>query len=160
MKKRAIEKIMSIWWFSIWVIIIVAVIINVALFSNREIDYRSQDSKALFNKVRGCLVEEEIDFSQGQEKIREDFIERCKINFVSFSSQGYSLKLEINSKEINIGPPGMFTQCEIKENVNANKYPECFEGEIEIEQKNTKYAIKIFSASNLNGKRVLAKDIQ
>lgn len=165
MKKRAIEKIMTIWWFVIWIIVIVGVVGNVYIFVNREIDYRRIDVKILNDKISSCLQNNYFNFSKDDEELKKDILEICNLNNNTFNSEIFSVKIKIENndimiREIVLGSKAMFVQCEIKKGLKAVHYPICLENEINIKYKNSLYKIKIYSASNAKGKRILVSEIK
>jgi len=163
--KKAIEKIMTIWWFFIWVIIIVCVVINVAIFTNREIDYRKIDATILANKISLCISQEKVDLFQDNIK-EEDFVKNCSFYEDTFTEGIHAAKITIYDKSKNfeknlvLGSEDMFVQCKIKEDTKANQYPDCDSREILIVKKTKDYVVNITTASNLFGKRILAQDIK
>ncbi|MEM3405540.1 MAG: hypothetical protein QW117_01035 [Candidatus Pacearchaeota archaeon] len=162
MNKTAIEKIMTIWWFFIWIIVIVGVISNIYIFTNKEIDYRSLDSKILNKKISHCLQNNYFNFSKSEEEIKKDILEICNLNNNTLNSELFSAKIEVvqENKKIILGPESMFIQCEIKEEANAINYPICVKSEINVSKENKLYNLIILTSSNAKGKRILLSDIK
>lgn len=160
--KKGIEKMMTIWWFFIWVVIIVAVVVNVAIFVNRDIDYRHVDATILGNKISLCINQEKVDLFQ--ENVKENFVKNCNFYDDAFQNGDHAVKIIIYDgdkkiePEITIGATDMFKQCEIKENSNAKQYPECAIKSIFFTKGDKNYVIDIITASNLKGGRVLSQD--
>jgi len=160
--KRGIEKIMTIWWFFIWVIIITGVVINVAIFANRDLDYRKADATIMGNKIASCIYLDKVDLFK--ENAKENFVKDCNFFEDTFKNGDRAVKITIvgttNNPEIIIGSSDMFKQCEIKKNSNANQYPECAIKRIFFTNKEGNYFIDIITASNLKGGRVLSTGVK
>jgi hypothetical protein len=162
MNKKAIEKIMTVWWFSVWVIIIIAVVVNVAIFTTRDVEYREIDAEILANKIVLCLNQEKIDFSRDYET--KDIIKECNFKINTFEEGIHSFKIikygenkEI-LKELVVGSASVFVQCEVK--ANAQHYAKCYQKEYLIKQAGKYYTFEIVTASNTNGERTAIEKIK
>jgi hypothetical protein len=160
--KKGIEKIMTIWWFFIWVMIIVGVVVDVAMFSNRNIDYRPIDAITLADKMTLCINQNNIDLFQDKTKI--DIINDCSFYKDTFENGEHAIRITVGQDkniEISKGSVDMFKQCEMKaeSKSGAKQYPECFSEETLIKNAGVEYTVKIEASSNLQGKRVLSLDV-
>jgi hypothetical protein len=162
MDKRGIEKIMTVWWFSVWVIIIIAVVVNVAIFTSRNIEYRKIDAEILADKVLLCINQEKINLFQDYEK--GELIKECNFRSNVFEDGTHSFKIILYNdnkeiiKEIIEGSSNMFVQCDVE--ANAEHYPKCSQKKYLIKQLGKYYNIELTTASNLNGAREFAEKIK
>ena len=87
LKNKKANKIISVYWFAILFIVAAVIVYMVISFYGGPYDIREAEAHALTNKVAGCLSEagvlREGIFKEGilNEDFRENFMEKCRLNF-------------------------------------------------------------------------------
>jgi len=92
MNKRGDERILSLYWFVIFVIIAIAVVSGVYIFFSDPLDTRQIEGSILADKVIGCFVE--------QGKLSEvysginggNFEEKCKLVLKDETKEAYKIE--------------------------------------------------------------------
>jgi len=132
---------MLIWFLALLAIIGVALAMGISLFFGEEIDYRQNDADILNYKIQNCLLNNEIDFSLEEDKIKEQFYSLCNLNQEVIEKKLLIL-LEVNNIEKLKSGRGDKTQCSLAEK-NKN-YPRCQTSLLNINQE----SITITTGSN------------
>jgi len=151
MNKKAGERILSIYLFIIYIIVVIGIVSGVILFKDSDLDVREIESGILTDKVIDCLVE--------QGKLRTDFdanfdlIEKCNFNFKDNTKkyQGeerYGVKIEsfdfdsgALKGEIEVGKTSLLTYCGLE----GDKIPKCNLKELYVLKGDEKILLKINS---------------
>jgi len=83
MNKKATEKILSVYWFAILIIVAGGVFAMVYTFYHQPYDVREIEANLMINKVADCLskggkLDSYVIFDQG---FSEDFLDTCNLIF-------------------------------------------------------------------------------
>ncbi len=111
MNKRGAEKILSVYWFAILIIIAGAVVAMVALFYGSPYDVREIEANIMINKVSDCLSDagklNENLFNESSGNFIEEFslLEECNLTFKTEKVLGDKEQyyLEINFYNLSNG---------------------------------------------------------
>jgi len=156
--KKAGEKILSIWWFFVLVIIAGGVVIGVTMFYVGDSDVRGLEADVLASKILDCIVESgEIDM----EISKENIFEKCNLNKEILDESGnyyvnISVFREDNSleKEIRFGANIFEKDCKIREKVIAPDFAVCSEKSVFVfDRDNKKLKLNVLAGSNYRGEK-------
>lgn len=172
--KRGMEKMLSVYWFVILMIVAGGLFAMVTLFYGHPNDVRELEANILLNKVADCLSREgQINsdlLMQGNfsEEFRKNFLKKCalnfavekiwdvpqyyvEINFYNFNNLNYSVFM------ISEGNKNLREDCKTKkdEGESYEKLGKCIERNIYVlDESNEQYVIKILSVVNKGEKNV------
>lgn len=167
--KKGAEKILSVYWFAILIIIAGSVVAMVSLFYGTPYDVRGTEANIMVSKAVNCISEngkltEEL-FSENK-NFNEDFNLKEKCNFVfetesKSETEEYLLKTEFydlsNEKVFSIseGNSNLYADCKIGEE-KYKKISKCIEREFYSLNPfdNEVFKIKIISAVRKTEKNV------
>ncbi len=156
MNKKGADKIISVYWFAVLLIVAGAVVSMVSIFYNSPYDVREIEGNLMVNKVTRCISEQEVLNSEIFEK---DFnvLNYCKFKeevFESDSEKGseYYLELNIlnfsNGKNHLIAKEGNFNlklDCNI-EDEDYEELSKCVERKFySLDENKNLYEVKILS---------------
>ena len=111
--KLGAEKIISIYWFAILIIIAGAVVAMVSLFYGTPYDVRDAEANILINKVSNCLSENgklNKELFNEDKKFNENYNlkEKCNLIFeTEFENERGEYFLETDFYDLNDGPSGV-----------------------------------------------------
>ncbi|MBS3073008.1 hypothetical protein J4477_04200 [Candidatus Pacearchaeota archaeon] len=155
------EKLFSIWWFIIIIIVGLGIITGVNLFYSFNLDVRSLESDILANKVIKCVADSggiNVDI------LNEDFdlYSKCEISQSVLENNKYFVKISVMDFfsgnvliEHKYGNNVFERDCEIKSKLIAQNYPECSEKTVYvIDSDGNKYLINVLTASNYKGGKI------
>ena len=164
------EKIISVYWFVILIIIAGAVVAMVSLFYGSPYDVRVTEANIMINQVSNCLsqsgeLNKNLFISENSEKkFNENFnlLEECNLIFEteSKSEKGeYFLQIEIKNERlfsISEGNSNLKTDCKIAEGEKKYKrLSKCVDREFySLDSENQAYKINILSVVRKTEKNV------
>ena len=160
--KKAVEKLISVWWFFILFIIGIGIVLGVMIYYSAETVVKKIEAESLNQRIFGCLV----DDGQLNQRIFENsfnVFEECGLNKEVFEKESlfyfkvsvYNLTDLINEKAY--GDFSVDKNCQIVEKISAKKFPECFSRNTWIlDDKENELNLIILTASNQEGERVSA----
>lgn len=153
------EKILSIYWFAILLIVAGAIVYMVVTFYGSPYDAREQEANFLIDKIAGCisengnLIEENLD--------KESFTENCDLNleteeFGDWNEQGqYYYEVEIRGFASNVfrfeasdGNSNLKDFCRI----SGDELPKCVERQFYSLGEEDNYRVRIMGVVNKNEK--------
>jgi len=137
--KRGAEKLFSIWWFLVLVIVGLGIVAGVFIFFSSEVDVREIEVDILNTKIADCIVEQGFLIESALDD-NFDILSACRLSENVFS-QGSNFFIKINFLDesgANIREPvlkGDFSfekDCEVQEpadgeKVEAEKFPKCIQ---------------------------------
>lgn len=140
--KHGAEKILSVYWFAILIIIAGAIVAMVSLFYGTPYDVRDVEANIMSNKIANCLSENgklNSELFIEDKNFNENFNLREKCNLVfeteSKSERGeYFLQTEfydLNNEEvfsISEGNSNLYADCKIEDD-KYRKISKCIERE-------------------------------
>ncbi len=161
MNKRG-DKLLSIYWFAILVLIAGGIFLMVYNFYNHPYDVREIEAEVLINSVADCLSSEgkinseliyEGNFS---EEFEENFLEKCHLAFESevwelpqyYTEINFYNSSDLDSSVFNItkGNKNLVSGCVIQEEKEYEREVKCVEEEFfSFDENNNLYLIKILS---------------
>ncbi|MDP3965979.1 MAG: hypothetical protein Q8Q04_00425 [archaeon] len=156
------EKLISVYWFAILVIVAAGIVLMVNAYYGNSYDVREVESRVLADKIANCIyfggkVNPLLLTPQGvfREDFRDLFMERCSLNFSvegEFTRIPYYTSVEFLSFEslrsqfsIFAGNNNFKSDCNIKVEGNE-KLAKCSEKEFYMKTDSGKiYLVKILS---------------
>ena len=92
MNKRGAEKIISVYWFVMLILVAGGIYGMVYMFYSHPFDVREIEANVLTNNIADCISEKGVInnelFNEGG-SVKEDFLETCKINFNVEDEKGW-----------------------------------------------------------------------
>ena len=170
MNKRG-DKIISVYWFAILLLVAGGVSAMVFIFYNHPYDVREIEASILTNKIADCLSQggyfRKNIFEENNLLLSQDnFLEECKLNFdveeiweegqyyVGLNIHGVS-DLENSLFDFNYGNEKWVVNCALQGEKEFEKLPECYERRFYVLDENqNKYLIKILTVINKGEKNV------
>ncbi len=169
-KNKRGDKVISIYWFAIILIVAGGIFAMVYVFYGAPYDVREMESEILINQVADCVsYAGRIDtglISNGQfNQNSADFLERCYLMFNSSEweeEQYYTMvsfyKIEdLNTPLLTVtkGNNKWATYCEVQENKEYEKLTKCVKKSFySLDDSNNQYIIKILAAVSKAEKNV------
>jgi hypothetical protein len=157
MNKKASEKLLTIWWFFVLIVIGVGVVSATWLFYNSGVNVKSIESEVLLDRINSCLN----DINRLNDNfLKSDFNleEECKLNKKvlengKFLSQIYIYNVGNKIVSIELGNPSLKKDCEVKKVISTKHYPECSMKNISYYSKSLSDYVNvvIFTSSNNDG---------
>ena len=138
--KKGAEKILSIYWFVILIIIAGAVVAMVSLFYGTPYDVRDAEANIMVNKIADCLSENgkiNQELFNKSKNFNEDFNLKEKCSFVFETKLKNELEeyfLKADFYDLNNGPEGVSPGVKVFSisEGNYNLYADC---KIDLEGK-------------------------
>ena len=122
--KKGAEKIISVYWFAILIIVAGGIAYMVYSFYGSPYDVRQIESDILANKVAEC-ISEEGQLKNIDENYRNDFLKICSLNFETRDDE-IQFYLEVIFLDFNSGqeiePPIIQGNINLKNNLGASLY--------------------------------------
>lgn len=163
------DKILSVYWFAILLLVAGGIVAMVWIFYGNPYDVRKLEAEIMVNQIADCISDtgriNELIF---QKDFQNNFLEECHFNFDvedefdwSKNSQ-YYLEINIYSlEEVNMpivsfseGNLNLVSSCEI-ENENYERLARCVEEKFySLGENNEQYLIKILSIVRKSEKNV------
>jgi hypothetical protein len=137
--KKGSEKLLSIWWFFVLVIVLVAIVTGVLIFYSVDLDLKSYEAKYLSEKLMKCFSDNGGSYYSGE----FDIFEKCGLKrevFGAGSNFFYHIKIIDDKqsiiKEFTGGDVSYENDCKVTgklqsesdssgKEVKAQHYPEC-----------------------------------
>ncbi len=158
------EKMISIYWFAILILVAVGIASMVFMFYSHPYDVREAEAIALTERVADCMIEGG-KLKQEFLNFNGDLLKKCHITFdveKELEKGQYFLGVDIldlgsrNSiNKINEGNPTIKTHCSPQAEEEIQQLSTCIETEIySIDNSNKQYLIKILSIVRKTQKNV------
>lgn len=166
-KSKKGDKLISVYWFVILVLVATCIVLMVNTFYGNPYDVRNIESNILAQDAANCIsfggqVNPLLMTPQGvfRPDFRDKFMQRCSLNFTvagSFTPTPYYLRMtfalqgETNHILFNIseGNSNLVPDCSIKSNQNSPKLSKCSQKEFFMKAQNNKvYLVKILAIVN------------
>ncbi|MEK6823850.1 MAG: hypothetical protein AABY06_02330 [Nanoarchaeota archaeon] len=131
--KHGAEKILSIYWFAILIIVAGAVVAMVSLFYGTPYDVRDAEANIMINKVVNCLSEKgklNQELFNENKDFNENFNlkEKCNLVFeTELKSEREEYFLQADFYDLNNGPEGVSPGVKVFSisDGNFNLYTDC-----------------------------------
>ncbi|MBU1129194.1 MAG: hypothetical protein KJ949_01020, partial [Nanoarchaeota archaeon] len=152
------DKIISVYWFAILVLVAGGIIAMVSVFYNSSYDVREIEANILINKIGNCFsnvgyLKQEV-FSNGNFLITQNnFLEKCNLNFNS-TEEGLQYFSQVNVFKGNDLENSFFEVAQGNKNLKADrsiskdyeKISKCVEKSFfTLDKSGNLYLIKILS---------------
>ena len=171
--KKAMEKMLSAYWFVILIIVSGGIFAMVTVFYGHPSDIREIEANILLNKIADCLSQQgrinQDLLSQGNfnQDFKNNFLKKCTLNFaVEKNWDVPQYYIEINFYNISNLKKSVFTISEGNKNIkedcktkkeeeNYQKLSKCIEKSIyALDENHNQHIIKILSVVNKAEKNV------
>ena len=161
--KKGAEKILSVYWFAILLIVAGAIVYLVSSFYGKPYDVREMEARLLTDKIANCLSAGGNIKENWQGLNADNFLEECRLVFTVEDSYGwdddqYYAEIKISDfdsgqslNEVNAGNPNLKLDCA----VDDKNFPLCLERSMySIDKAGKQYKINIFAAVRKTEKNV------
>jgi hypothetical protein len=170
MNKRGGDKILSLYWFVILILVAGGVFGMVYVFYRTPYDVRELEANVLINKVADCVSYSGrinstlISKGNSSEKTGEEFLNDCHLIFDSNESKEeqyyaevniYKLQESIPFFKITAGDNKLFPYCPIQEDKEYKNLPKCVnESFYSVDDSDNQYIIQIWGVVGKTDKNV------
>ena len=158
--KKAGEKLLSLWWFLVLIIIGGGIFIGVSLFYSAEINVKQVEAEMLYDKIFDCFSsQDDLTKIFSDENSGFDIFSECGLNKNVFDNAGI-FYLKINffdetgnqiGKSIEVGDKSLEKDCDVSKVIFAKHYSGCYKNKEFVDGKSN---LEILSVSNQNGRNV------
>jgi hypothetical protein len=154
-RSKKADKLLSIWWFLILIIIGSAVIIAVLIFASNRVDVRAVEADVLAGRIISCIAEQGYINQDFLDK-KLDIFEKCNLNKKVLNESGnYFIKISIFDasakliNEVSYGNSAFEKDCPITSIVAAKNYPRCATKVFSVlDSNNNNLKLNIITGSN------------
>lgn len=170
MNKRG-DKILSVYWFAILLVVAGGVFGMVYVFYNSPYDVREIETEALINQVADCVSyagrfrTDLIYEGKFSENFKNNILKECNLNFKTTEWEEEQYYIELNFyKAEDLSKPGFLMTagnnnwkeyCAIQQNKEEKKLPKCTEKSFySLDYANNQYIIDILAVINKVEKNV------
>ncbi len=125
MDKRGEERIFTVWWFIVIVLVAGVVVLATLGFFSKETDTKEYEAGILYERIMECLVQNgklRADFNSGFDIYKECGLQ--KEVFLENSSFYFEINLNKNLV-LQGGDNSKKADCSIKQGVEAKNFPGC-----------------------------------
>jgi len=172
MDKHGTDKILSVYWFVILIIVAGGIFAMVYTFYHRPYDIRELEAGIMINQIADCLSEQGklnsglITGGKFNEDFKNNFLEKCHLNFnVENDWDKPQYYAEINFYDVgdvgnsifNIseGDKDLISNCEIQKDKKYERLAKCVERRFySLDEEDNQYLIKILSVVRKTEKNV------
>ena len=162
MNKKATDKVLSVYWFAILILVAGGVFAMVYNFYQHPYDVREIEANLLINHVADCVATggtiNEIVF---EIEFTDNFMEICRLTFESekdFEIEQYYLGVVIAGESvINIeeGNKNLISSCGLEKEIEDERIAKCVEREFfSLDSSGNVYSTKITSIVGKTEKNV------
>ena len=168
--KKAGEKLLSIWWIFVLVLIAGTVVIAVGIYYSAEINVNRAEAEILAQRIIMCISDTgKLNFPVSPNSNQQEFVdtghlnknienifENCDINQSLFGNGSFYIKIDILDGEkvvnaISLGQGSFFKDCLIEDRISAKHYPRCSKKEINLLDGEKNLKIIVLAGSNQKG---------
>ncbi len=159
--KKAGEKLLSIWWVFVLVVIGIGVVSGVAIYHSKDISVNGVEADVVAGKVIDCIIDNGY-LNPNLLNENFDIFQECSLEKGMFVNQSYFylsvfvFDNEALVKKIAFGSMSIEKECEISNAITAEYFAKCSrkDGFGILNDKNLK--IIVIGGSRQTGKKVLA----
>lgn len=159
LNKKGTDKIISVYWFVILFIVSAAVVYMAAVFYGEPYDVREIEANIMINQIADCIsqggrINEGIINETFDEDFKENFLERCHLNFNVEDTEGWKEQeqyyLEVNLQKFEGKDLDSISEGNIILKDYCDKEGKNFPVWVErsfytLDKDNSRYVIKILS---------------
>ena len=170
MKDKKGDKIISVYWFAILIIVAGGISGMVYIFYGTPFDVRGIEANILGNQIADCVsyagkINAALISNGANPKTEEDFLKMCHLNFKSDEWQDkqyyteikiYALE-DLNNPVLNIaaGDNKWFSSCDLQADKKIQGLAQCVRKSFySLDNSNNQYIIKILSVVRKSEKNV------
>ena len=154
-RSKKADKLLSIWWFLILVIIGSAVIVAVLIFASNRVDVRAVEADVLAGRIISCIAEQGYINQDFLDK-KLDIFEKCNLNKKVLNESGnYFIKISASDagnkviNEVSYGNSAFEKDCPITFVVAAKNFPRCATRSFSVlDSNNNNLKLNIIAGSN------------
>ena len=160
MNRRGGDKILSVYWFAILILVAGGIFGMVYTFYNHPYDVREIEANLLVNHVSDCLsLGGKLNSLVLVEGFSENFLEICNINFNtgdSFEVSQYYLEVNLDGNQIvSEGNKNLISNCGYESEIEKNNLAKCVERSFySLDENENPILIKILSIIRKTEKNV------
>ena len=160
MNRRGGDKILSVYWFAILILVAGGIFGMVYTFYNHPYDVREIEANLLVNHVSDCLsMGGKLNSLVLVEGFSENFLEICNINFNtgdSFEGSQYYLEVNLDGNQIvSEGNKNLISNCGYESEIEKNNLAKCVERSFySLDENENPILIKILSIVRKTEKNV------
>lgn len=171
MRNKRGDKILSIYWFAILVLVAGGIFGMVYVFYGTPYDVREIEARVLMNQIADCISyagrinTDLISDSQTTQKSGEDFLKDCHLNFKSseWEDEQYYTEIDFYKLEdmdnavlsINAGDNKWLSSCGLQEDKEQRNLPQCVRDSFySLDNADNQYIIKILAVVRKTEKNV------
>jgi hypothetical protein len=162
-KNKRADKIISVYWFAILIIVAVGIFGMVYVFYGTPYDVREIEANILTNQIADCVSyagrinDYLISGGKINQMTGESFLKMCHLNFTSSEWEEEQYYSEVNFYNLSdLGNPVLNIQagnknwhadCAIQEDKKQENLPQCIQKSFySLDSANNQYIIKILTA--------------
>ena len=154
MFKRGEERMFSIWWFVVIVVVAGAIVLATLGFFSKETDTKEYEAGILHERIMECLVQNgqlRNDFGEGF-----DIFKECKLKQEVFAENSlFYFEISLDNKPVLFGGDrSMKADCNVKQGTQVKSFPGCVDQSelvlYSIDGKTRNATIQVLTASNQN----------
>ncbi len=169
MNSKSGEKLISVYWFTILILVAGGIVAMVYVFYGVQYDVREIEGSIMINQISDCISRKGVLNEDIFEKSYQDnFLKNCHLNFNVEDENNWKENLQyyfeikifeindlVNPKvDFNHGSLNLVSSCEIASE-DYEKLAKCVEGKFySIGKNNEQYLIKILSIIRKSEKNV------
>jgi len=146
--KKASEKVFSIWWVGMMLIVGAGIVFATMMFYSTYSDINAIESEIMAGRTQFCIESMGVEFFEGNVNL----LTSCGFAISSFEGRDYFLQVFIDGDEKYVyGNKDIEIHCGLRKGLKGAKYyAECSEKEFNFQGKN----INIVAGSNSVGEVV------
>ena len=163
MNKKATEKILSVYWFVILILVAGGVFAMVYTFYNYPYDIRDIEVNIMVNRVADCLsTGGKLNSYVFEEEFKTDFLEICDLTFDTeedWNRPKYYLGVEFYDPDnlvfdFSKGNKNLISSCGVEKEIEKEKLARCIERDFYSLDGDDLYLVKILSIVRKTEKNV------
>lgn len=170
-KNKRADKILSIYWFAVLILVAGGVFGMVYVYYGTPYDVRGIEANILIDRIADCISyagrinANFISNSQGVKKTGTEFLKECHLNFKSneWDDEQYYTEVSIYKLEdmgapvlnINAGDNKWLSSCELQQDNEKERLAQCVKKDFySLDDANNQYIIKILAVARKTEKNV------
>jgi hypothetical protein len=161
MNKTGGEKLLSMWWIFVLVIIGAGIVLGVLIYHSKEINVNEVEAEVLGEKIIDCITDNGY-LNLNVLKSDFDFFQECKLekSILGVNNAGefylgifiYNAGAEV-VKNISFGDLSIKKDCDISMNINAKYFAKCSLKESYAISNNKNLKIIVVTGVNQKGNK-------
>ena len=164
--KKGGDKVISVYWFVILIIIAGGIFAMVSSFYNHPYDVREVEAGIMINKISDCLsTAGELNFELNQQ-LKDNFLDNCNLNLNvedKWEKPQYYFEINFYKEDdltnsnftITLGDKALTASCNIQEEKEYKREVKCVEDDFfSLSETGELYLIKILSIVKKTEKNV------